>query len=82
MFSKPPMPEPLTSDDVFWCVGSNGICDGNVNAGASLTQNGVAHCNQNFVGTVTVLAGTSMRPMNPDAGPRLIIYGSAQLTCP
>jgi hypothetical protein len=82
MYSKPPSPVPLTSKDVFWCVGSNGACDGNVNTGASLTQDGVAQCNQNFVGTVTVLAGTSMPPMNPDKGPNLIIFGSAQLTCP
>lgn len=82
MYSKPPSPVPLTSNNVFWCVGSMGTCAGNVNAGASVTQDGVAQCNQNFAGTVTVLAGTSQPTMNPDQGPKLIIFGSAQLTCP
>jgi hypothetical protein len=38
-FSKPPSPQPLTSNDVSWCVGvSDGVCAGNINLGARLIQ--------------------------------------------
>jgi len=82
-FSMPPSPVNLTSKDVFWCVGSsNGACVGNVNPGANLDQNGAAQCNPGFVGTATILAGTQSSVMvNPDQGPQLKVFGTAQLTC-
>jgi hypothetical protein len=83
-FTNPPSPANLMSKDVFWCVGSStGACVGNANPGANLDQNGVAQCNPGFVGTATILAGTQSSVMvNPDQGPQLKIFGSAQLTCP
>ncbi len=83
-FTKPPSPVNLTSKDVLWCVGSSdGGCVGNANPGATVDQTGVAHCNPGFTGTATVLAGTpSMVMVNPDSGPLLKVFGSAQLTCP
>jgi hypothetical protein len=75
--------QPLKSPQIFWCTGtSNGMCAGNIAQGASIDQNGLAQCNANFTGTVTVLAGTSVPSMNPDIGPQLKVFGLARLTCP
>ncbi len=84
IFSKPPSPTPLTSKDVAWCVGSSsGACAGNINAGATVDQNGMAKCSPTFVGTATILAGTpSSKTVLPDGGAQLKVFGSAQLTCP
>jgi hypothetical protein len=84
VFSKPPSPAPLTSKDIFWCVGnSSGECAGNINLGAIVDGNGVAQCNTGFVGTATILAGSvASGSMNPDGGSQLKIFGTAQLTCP
>ena len=83
-FSNPPSTVNLTSKDVFWCVGSsNGACVGNANPGANLDQSGVAQSSPGFVGTAIILAGTQSSFMvNPDQGPQLKIFGTAQLTCP
>jgi len=82
-FSQPPSPSPLTSQDVVWCVGlSSGQCAGNVNPGATVDTNGVAQCGSGFVGTTYIMAGTAGKPMNPDGGQPLKIFGAAQLTCP
>jgi hypothetical protein len=74
----------LTTKDVQWCVGtSTGACVGNINAGASVDQNGLAQCNAGFVGTANILAGNvASMPMNPDAGAQLKTFGAAKLTCP
>jgi hypothetical protein len=58
------------------------MCAGNVNPGATVDQNGVAQCNLNFSGTVTILAGKAMPAMNPDGGSQMTLFGSAQLMCP
>ena len=83
-FSKPPSPSNLTSKDVQWCVGDSvGACVGNINPGATVDQNGVAQCNPGFAGTATIRAGTLSNVMvNPDEGPQLKVFGSAELTCP
>jgi hypothetical protein len=83
-YSKAPSPVNLTSKDVLWCVGSSdGGCVGNAKPGATVDPNGVAQCNSGFTGTATVLAGTpSLVMVNPDSGPLLKVFGSAQLTCP
>lgn len=66
-----------------WCIGSaNGICDGNVATIATIDINGQAQCLAGHNGTVTILAGTGGRVMNPDAGMQFSHFGSAQLTCP
>jgi hypothetical protein len=76
-------PQPLKSPQIFWCTGSGtGMCAGNIALGAIIDQNGLAQCNTNFTGTVTILAGTFTTPPNPDTGPQLKVFGSAQLTCP
>ena len=84
-FSKPPSPAQLTSKDVLWCMGSSdGQCVGNANPGGSVDQNGLAQCLPFFTGTAFVLAGKAIKdpsPM-PDAGPKMKVFGSAQLTCP
>jgi hypothetical protein len=87
VFSDSSTPVQLTSKDVLWCMGgigsTTGQCVGNANPGATLDQNGVAQCLPGFTGTTTVLAGTeSSSPSMPDSGPKLKIFGSAQLTCP
>ena len=84
MFTDSMSPVPLTSNEIFWCVGNNtGGCAGNINPGARLDQNGLAQCNSGFSGTVTILAGTQSSAMvNPDQGPQLKVFGTAQLTCP
>jgi hypothetical protein len=83
MFSKPPSPQPLTSNDVTWCVGSStGFCAGNINPGATVDPNGVAKCVPNFSGVATILAGKATPVMSPDSGPKMNVFGSAQLTCP
>jgi hypothetical protein len=84
MYTKPPSPVPLTSKDVLWCVGTtSGACDGNVNPGVVLDQNGTAQCEPSFVGTATVLAGTGSSAMGmPDSGSQLKVYGVAHITCP
>lgn len=84
IFSDSMSPVPLTSNEIFWCVGSStGSCVGNLNAGATLGQNGVGQCNPNFSGTITILAGTHSSAMvNPDQGLQLKIFGTAQLACP
>jgi hypothetical protein len=65
-----------------WCIGSsNGICDGNVVQGASVS-NGLAQCLSGFSGTVTVLAGKPGAMSNPDQGFQLKPFGAAQLICP
>ena len=85
MFSEPPSPAQLTSKDILWCMGSSdGHCVGNANPGGSVDQNGRAQCLPLFTGTAVVLAG---KPINdpspmPDAGPKMKVFGSAQLTCP
>jgi hypothetical protein len=82
-FSKPPSPQKLTPQDVTWCAGTTmGACAGNINPGATVDQNGVAQCVQNFTGTATIMAGKAMPSMNPDGGAQMTIFGSAQLTCP
>lgn len=66
-----------------WCIGAaNGSCNGNVVPIATIDINGQALCLAGRSGTVTVLAGTGGRTMNPDAGMQLSHFGSAQLTCP
>ncbi len=82
-FSQPPSPQPLTNADVTWCAGSNnGLCDGNINPGASVSPSGLAQCSSNFSGTVTLLAGQGTPSMNPDSGLQMKVFGTAQLTCP
>jgi len=82
-FSKPPSPQPLTGNDVTWCVGSSsGDCAGNINPGATIDPNGLAQCVPGFSGTATILAGKAMPVMTPDVGSRMSIFGAAQLTCP
>ena len=84
-FSEPPSPAQLTSKDVLWCMGSSdGQCVGNANPGGSVDQNGMAQCLPLFRGTAVVLAGKPIKdpsPM-PDAGPKMKVFGSAELTCP
>jgi hypothetical protein len=82
-FSKPPSPQPLTSNDVAWCVGvTKGACAGNINPGATVDQNGVTQCVPNFSGTAVIMAGKAKPSMMPDGGSQMTVYGSAQLTCP
>ncbi|MGA2858234.1 MAG: hypothetical protein ABSE40_15285 [Candidatus Sulfotelmatobacter sp.] len=89
-FSKPPSPAQLTSNDVLWCYGgltnvagpTPGLCVGNIAQFATVDQNGVAQCSPSFQGTVYILAGTASGPAMPNVGPRLKIFGSAELTCP
>jgi len=65
-----------------WCVGSsNGVCDGNIMQGASVSK-GLAQCLSGFSGTVTVLAGQAGPMGIPDMGQQLQPFGAAQLTCP
>jgi hypothetical protein len=65
-----------------WCIGSsNGICDGNIAQGATVSA-GLAQCLAGFSGSVTVLAGKAASMGIPDQGQQLKPYGSAQLTCP
>jgi len=83
MFSKPPSPQPLTSKDVTWCVGSSaGFCAGNISPGATVDPNGVAKCAPNFSGVATILAGEATPVMSPDTGPKMTVFGTAQLKCP
>lgn len=82
-FSKPPSPQPLTSNEVTWCVGvSPGSCPGNIAVGATVDQNGLAQCNPSFVGTAIVMAGKMKPSMMPDQGSQMTVFGSAQLICP
>jgi len=82
-YSKPPSQVQLTSKDVVWCAGvTSGACYGNIAPPVTVDQNGLAKCSPTFVGTATVLAGTSPAVVNPDEGSQLKIFGSAQLTCP
>lgn len=90
MFSSPPSPAALTSQEVTWCYGGMtnvanpvaGVCAGNIAQFATVDQNGVAQCAPTFTGTVYILAGTPSSPVMPDMGAPLKIFGSAQLTCP
>jgi hypothetical protein len=91
-FSKAPSPAPVTNPEIFWCVGgavsaanpTAGVCSGNTAQFASVDQTGLAQCSPSppQQTTVYVLAGIPEKPLNPDIGPTLKIYGSAQLTCP
>jgi hypothetical protein len=66
-----------------WCIGgSDGRCNGNIVAVASIDSSGRAQCNPGRNGTVTVLAGVGGRVMNPDGGMQFSRFASAQLTCP
>ena len=66
-----------------WCIGtSGGQCDGNVALPATIDSSGRAQCASGHSGTVTVLAGKGVPPMNFDTGFQLSPFGSAQLTCP
>ncbi len=66
-----------------WCIGSaSGSCNGNIASIATVDINGQAQCLAGHSGTVTVLAGTGGRVMNPDGGMQFSRFGSAQLTCP
>lgn len=65
-----------------WCIGSsNGVCDGNVAQGATVSA-GLAQCLTGFSGSVTILAGEAASMGLPDQGQQLKPYGAAQLTCP
>jgi len=65
-----------------WCIGSsNGVCDGNIAQGASVSK-GLAQCLSGFSGTVIVLAGQPGPMGLPDQGFQLKPFGAAQLTCP
>src|SRR5579872_5272842 len=65
-YNQAPSPQQLDASSVTWCVGSSsGTCNGNVVIPVTV-QNGVAHCNQGFTGTVTILAGTQPTTSNPD----------------
>lgn len=91
-FSHPPSPVPVTSPEILWCYGGTasaasptaGVCAGNVAQFASVDQTGLAQCSPSAPGpiTVSILAGVPETAMNPDAGPTLKVFGSAQLTCP
>ena len=66
-----------------WCIGrADGSCNGNIASIATIDINGQAQCLAGRSGTVTVLAGTGGRSMNPDGGMQFSHFGSAQLTCP
>ena len=89
-FSQPPSPALLTNREILWCVGgpanaanpTAGLCSGNIAPLAAINQNGLAQCSAFFQGTVNILAGTALPPINPDVGPQLKIFGAAQLICP
>ena len=82
-FSDSSKPRPLNSQQITWCVGTSaGACAGNVNSGATVTPNGVAACVPTFSGTATILAGKAKAAMNPDTGPQMTVFGTAQLICP
>lgn len=82
-FNNSSMPQPLNNNQITWCVGTSaGICAGNINAGVTVTPNGVAACVPTFSGTATILAGKANPPMNPDGGAQMTVFGAAQLTCP
>jgi hypothetical protein len=81
VYNKMPTSVDITSTTT-WCIGSaNGVCDGNVIAGATVAA-GTAQCLSGFTGTVTVLAGQAGPMGNPDGGNPLKPFGSAQLSCP
>ncbi len=90
IFSNSSMPVTLTSKDITWCYGGvansmnpvAGQCAGNVAQFASVDQNGVAQCNAQFQGSVSILAGVPSAIAMPDTGSPLKVYGSAVLTCP
>lgn len=84
VFSGSSTPRPLTSKDVTWCAGTSaGVCNGNINAGATISQNGLAQCTAGFSGSATILAGKlASKIVNPDGGQPMSVFGSAQLTCP
>jgi hypothetical protein len=84
MYSQPPSPVLLTSNDIVWCVGtSNGLCNGNIASPVIVDVNGVAQCSLGKTGTATVLAGKpSSKAVTPDGGSQLKIFASAQVTCP
>lgn len=66
-----------------WCIGTaNGSCNGNIASIATIDINGQAQCLAGRSGSVTILAGSGGRVMNPDGGMQLSHFGSAQLTCP
>ena len=73
---------PLTNI-ITWYIGSTtGMCNGNIAAAASIDRNGLAQCLPGSTGTVTVVAGSGGRQLNPDEGHQLTVFGTAQLTCP
>ena len=81
VYNKMPTSVDITSSTT-WCIGSaNGVCDGNVIAGATVNA-GMAQCQSGFTGTITVLAGQAGPMGNPDGGNQLKPFGSAQLSCP
>lgn len=84
VFSGSSTPRPLTSRDITWCVGTSaGVCNGNINAGGTISQDGLAQCTAGFSGNATVLAGKlASKIVNPDGGQPMSVFSSAQLTCP
>src|SRR5690349_7504436 len=82
-YSRSPSPAQLTSPDIVWCIGdTSGHCAGFVSTSASINASGIARCNNNFSGSVTVLAGQDSGQIpNPDIGFQLRIFGTAELTC-
>jgi hypothetical protein len=81
MYNSSPTSVDITASTT-WCIGSsNGICDGNIAQGATVSA-GLAQCLTGFSGTVTVLAGQAGSMGLPDQGQQLKPYGAAQLTCP
>jgi len=60
-----------------------GVCNGNINGGATVDANGLAQCQSGFQGTVTLLAGKApAAPGNPDAPFPLKTFAVAHLVCP
>src|ERR1700693_1850505 len=81
IYNKMPSSVDITGS-ATWCIGSSsGVCAGNIAVHASVNA-GLAQCLSGFTGTVTVLAGQSGPPPNPDVGFQLKPFGAAQLTCP
>ena len=83
-YNAPPTPASLSA--VSWCASPGpGVCVGqNVKPGATISQDGVAHCNPGSFGAWTINASSpptqASQPGSEIGAP--IVFGSATLICP
>jgi hypothetical protein len=73
-------PSPATLNPATWDLAPSSLYPADA---VAISASGIAQCRTGFSGTVTVRGGAIVCPQNPMVkAPCVLVFGTAQLTCP